>query len=1132
MKQFILNLLLWLGIAMPAFADNTVTVSSAEGRPGDEVEVTVSLTNTDAIVAAEVTIPLGDYLQYVDGSATLNASRADGHQLSAASVDGALRLYVYDFAGLALVSGDGMLATFRLRLGKHPQRFTLVPRVILSDASGQSLPATIQQGMVTTITPELTVAPPQIDFGHIPIRSTYTKTLTLQNSGTDVLTVSGITFDASELSALETAFTIAPGATKNVTVQYAPVKHGATTHKVTVFSDAINGRQTAIVVADPFSVNELHVANASGISDTEATVVITMNNMEPIVAAQCTFALPDGLRYVDGSVAAGSHAAGLSATATVQNKKLTLFLYSQSNVAIPEGDGEIITFRLHLEGCSGTYYLTPQDVVLGNARLDNMVSASTRGSVQIQSPTISGNASLNMGTMPVTEAAEAIYAIRNTGQVDLVVNNISFLAEGFSIKEELPLTIAKGTSKNITVCYALSEEGSFRTTMNIYSNDPVTRLKNVTVSGDRYEPNDLTISNSVANDNQEVRVTIGMNNVSSIAALQMDVHWVEGMSLTANDIVLKERVQGFSSTVVPMDATTYRVVLFSFNNQPVAGNSGDLFELVYHNTGCEFNQTTITIDNVLISNLASENRVSPNMHPQTIVLKRCAVVAVSGNAAIGNVALAGDEQGFVDYGTRVTFTATPLEGCAFAGWHDGERIVSTEKEYAMNVLSDVEFTALFMREPHKLTYMVDGEEYYSTMVETGSAVAPMAYPTKEGYDFSGWDDEPTTMPAADVVVKGVFYVSELALSETALEMNINESCTLLATVAATGDAYDNVEWTVSNPNLLKMVKPGVFKATHPGDVTITVSDQARAEVQATCEVHVTNVILNDKPSEDFEFNFNFCDYDAAAHSVPNHEKANLSGYNMQIGGSNYPTFAGDHIIIDRYTQGYLDKWPLNSTESGKYFYRSGQDNMTIIAKVAPKLGTGNASDFISNRYGGYNYMLRIGDHNTVVLHTGTAWSTSRSMPLNSEEPQILVVRANGKENYIQYDNLTTGESLKINNVNWGGSNNVFKFFYNDAAEYYTGGVYWMYYSFNCLTDEEAGAVADYNENYGNAGAVALFGDVNNDGKVTMADAVDTMERYLNWTEPSADDARYDINGDGKITVSDAIEVMNIYLSND
>lgn len=61
-------------------------------------------------------------------------------------------------------------------------------------------------------------------------------------------------------------------------------------------------------------------------------------------------------------------------------------------------------------------------------------------------------------------------------------------------------------------------------------------------------------------------------------------------------------------------------------------------------------------------------------------------------------------------------------------------------------------------------------------------------------------------------------------------------------------------------------------------------------------------------------------------------------------------------------------------------------------------------------------------------------------------------------------------------------------------------------------------------------APLIKGDVNGDGKVTVADAVAVIDYYLHWIEASSEDKKYDINGDGHVTVADAVEVITIYLT--
>ena len=64
---------------------------------------------------------------------------------------------------------------------------------------------------------------------------------------------------------------------------------------------------------------------------------------------------------------------------------------------------------------------------------------------------------------------------------------------------------------------------------------------------------------------------------------------------------------------------------------------------------------------------------------------------------------------------------------------------------------------------HKLTYLVDGEEYKSYEIEEGATITPEAVPEKEGYTFSGWSEIPETMPAHDVTITGTFSINKYKL---------------------------------------------------------------------------------------------------------------------------------------------------------------------------------------------------------------------------------------------------------------------------------------------------------------------------------------------------------------------------------
>lgn len=102
--------------------------------------------------------------------------------------------------------------------------------------------------------------------------------------------------------------------------------------------------------------------------------------------------------------------------------------------------------------------------------------------------------------------------------------------------------------------------------------------------------------------------------------------------------------------------------------------------------------------------------------------------------------------------SQATLTAVPDEGYSFSGWSDG----TVANPYTFKVTGEVALEALFVPNEYQLTYQVDGEDYLSKNYLYGEPIVAESVPQKTGYTFSGWGEIPTTMPACDVVVGGSF----------------------------------------------------------------------------------------------------------------------------------------------------------------------------------------------------------------------------------------------------------------------------------------------------------------------------------------------------------------------------------------
>ena len=610
MKKIIL--ILFLAIAgFVAQAGNMVTVSQTEGHPGDVVTVAVNVQNTDIITGMQISIPLDKFLSYEAGSASLT-ERADGLQVSANASDGELHIVVYGFGkDRQIGAGDGTVVTFKLKLNWAPNVYPLTPKVLLSDADGNPLDCTTTDGSVTILTPQIATVEKVVDWGRVAItRGSYTRSVTIQNTGTEPLHISNISFDNEDFSVAEPQLTIAAGDSKSLPIAYAPVQYAwSLTAHMTIESDAINGKKEVTLTAIPYSVNELHLGEASGICDEVVEVPITVNNMEPLVGVQFDITLPDELKYVEGSFVTAERTSDLTATSAIDGNKLTLMLYSLTNATMEGNDGVIGTFKLRLDGRRNWYWLNPENVRLSNIKLENMTSATSGGYVKIQSPVYGGNTSLDMGKTSVTETAQATYSMRNDGNVPLTIEKVAFLADGFAVVEQLPMVIPANETAALTVQFSPTVEGAYSTFMNVYTNDPDHRMVQVKVNGEIFEPNQLTLDGERDANQKGYTLKVGMDNYTTdLVGMQFDVHWTNAMhyeSVKASDRWNNEHI-----TAIPINDNTLRVVAYTIPSTAISGNSGELMRLHFTCDDEAYEGTTVRIDSISLSNTKGEQKSS------------------------------------------------------------------------------------------------------------------------------------------------------------------------------------------------------------------------------------------------------------------------------------------------------------------------------------------------------------------------------------------------------------------------------------------------------------------------------------------------------------------------------------------
>lgn len=487
--------------APQAGAANRVTVSSVAGQPGAEVSVTVSLTSDTPVAALQVSAALGDAAVAVSGTAEA-LGRAESHAVSCGTKDGVTTLMIYSTTMAEIAVGDGPVAEFTLRLGASPVAAGPVIEVKATDASGREL-ACSAGNFDVTVEGATAVYPsgPAYDYGRVAIRGSYQMSVPVTNSGTSDLVISSAAFSSDDFEcASSLPMTIRPGATQPLVVAYSPEERGDISATLTVGSNSSRPDNTLRLLAQPFAVNEVHVGDVSGISDSEVTVPVSVNNMDPITGFTMEFTLPSHLEYVDGSFALSDRSADHIVAASIVDGRLRATAYSLTDTPFSGNDGMLATFRVRLSG-RNSVSLSPDRAVLSaliGGKVTDVTSATYAGRVSILYPQISASGTMSLGRTPITEDAQSALKLSNYGTAPLTVERIATDGIDLQLDRELPFEIASGATENVGITLSGTAEGSLSGTLQIYSNDPEQRLFNVSVTADRYAPNSIRFNTITA----------------------------------------------------------------------------------------------------------------------------------------------------------------------------------------------------------------------------------------------------------------------------------------------------------------------------------------------------------------------------------------------------------------------------------------------------------------------------------------------------------------------------------------------------------------------------------------------------------------------------------------------------------
>jgi len=303
------------------------------------------------------------------------------------------------------------------------------------------------KGTTTGVTgATIEISPKSVSFGNLPIGQSATKTVTLTNSGIDMLTVSGI-------SVAGTGFT-ASG-------PHLPISLSA-------------GQSTSISA----------VFKASAGNTETGTITITSNSdgSPSLVALSGSGATAGALTATPNSIAFGSVAVGSEATQTVQLANTGSEAATISKVAFSGTGVSVSGMTAPINLASGattkltvTYKPTSAGTLTGSL---SITSNATNPSVVVGinatatlSTLAATPASIGFGNVAVGSDTTQTIRLENIGTSQVTISSITPSVSGVVVSGvTLPIGLAPGTSATVTAAYKPTGAGSVSGKITVTSN--------------------------------------------------------------------------------------------------------------------------------------------------------------------------------------------------------------------------------------------------------------------------------------------------------------------------------------------------------------------------------------------------------------------------------------------------------------------------------------------------------------------------------------------------------------------------------------------------------------------------------------------------------------------------------------
>jgi copper(I)-binding protein len=308
--------------------------------------------------------------------------------------------------------------------------------------------------------PAISVQQTAVNFGTVAFAQTVQQTITIRNTGTASLEITGIQSNVSGLTFTPSMFTVEPNGSQTVTVTFPSSTAGTFSGNITISSN------------DPDLATQ-----------TLSVSVIVQPPPMPVIAVQQT-AVNFGTVEVGQTgqrtiTIMNTGTAPLEVTGIESDVSGLTFTPSMFTLA-PNGSRTVtITFPSSTAGTfSGNITISSND--------PNRATRTLSVSVIVQAAPapvlVVGEPAIDFGSIDAEKTAQQTFTIENTGTAPLEVTGIESDVSGLTFEPSM-FTLDPNGSQTVTITFPKPMEGEFSGRINILSNDPDRAKHTLTISG-------------------------------------------------------------------------------------------------------------------------------------------------------------------------------------------------------------------------------------------------------------------------------------------------------------------------------------------------------------------------------------------------------------------------------------------------------------------------------------------------------------------------------------------------------------------------------------------------------------------------------------------------------------------------